>query len=125
MTLSPQLASTKWWTIRGARSHWCTVTPSRKRILFGIHNLGQRKAAFWSIDTAISAYGLADAMPLVPKLTARAASMRTRLNHFARDEIELLLRAGYAGADASLRARGLADNVPVADFNSLPKVAVQ
>jgi len=98
---------------------------SRKRILFGIHNLGQRKVAFWSIDTAINAYGLADAMPLAPELTARAASMRTRLNHFTRDEIELLLRAGYAGADASLRAQGLADNVPVADFNSLPQVAVQ
>lgn len=34
---------------------------SRKRILFGVHNLGQRKVAFWSIDTPIGAYGLSDA----------------------------------------------------------------
>jgi NTE family protein len=37
---------------------------SRKRILFGMNNLDQRKVAFWSIDTPIAAYGVADALPL-------------------------------------------------------------
>ena len=36
---------------------------SRKRILFGISNMGQRRVAFWSIDTPSEAYGLRDALP--------------------------------------------------------------
>ena len=35
------------------------------------------------------------------------------------EEIELLLEAGYAGADASLRARGFAENEPKADLHYL------
>jgi len=92
---------------------------SRKRILFGVHNLGQRKVAFWSIDTPIAAYGVPDAPGMMPEEARAAANMRTRLNPFTPAEIELLLRAGYAGADASLRARGLAVNDPVASFESL------
>lgn len=92
---------------------------SRKRILFGVHNLGQRKVAFWSIDTPIAAYGVPDAPGMTPEEARAAANMRTRLNPFTPAEIELLLRAGYAGADASLRARGLAVNDPVASFESL------
>ncbi|MGY3353549.1 NTE family protein [Bradyrhizobium sp. GM0.4] len=34
---------------------------SRKRILFGVHNLGQRKVAYWDIGTAPSSFGLNDA----------------------------------------------------------------
>jgi NTE family protein len=98
---------------------------SRKRILFGVNNLGQRKVAYWSIDTPISAYGLPDAMALTDDCAARAATMRTRLNPFTADEIELLLQSGYAGADASLRARRLAANSPVADFKALAKLRRQ
>ena len=83
---------------------------SRKRILFGMNNLGQRRVAFWSIETPISAYGVADALPLPAKATLAAANLRTRLNPFTGDEIDLLLKTGYAGADASLRARELAAN---------------
>jgi len=93
---------------------------SRKRILFGMNNLNQRKVAFWSIDTPTSAYGLADALPIDADSTARAAKLRTRLNPFRRHEINLLLQSGYAGADASIRARKLADNSPTADFTRLP-----
>jgi NTE family protein len=81
---------------------------SRKRILFGISNMGQRRVAFWSIDTPSSAFGLADALPFSPEDATRAANLRTRLNAFSSAEIALLLRAGYAGADASLRKRGIA-----------------
>jgi NTE family protein len=98
---------------------------SRKRILFGMNNLGQRKVAFWSIDTPIAAYGVADGLPLSAQSTLTAATMRTRLNPFKLDEIDLLLRSGYAGADASLRARKLADNTPVADFRQLPPSTVR
>ncbi len=95
---------------------------SRKRILFGMNNLGQRKVAFWSIDTPIESFGLADAMTLPSEITLAAASMRTRLNPFSANEILLLLKAGYAGADASVRTRGLATNVPSADVGRLPRI---
>ena len=93
---------------------------ARKRILFGVNNLGQRKVAYWSIDTAISTYGLPDALPLSSDATTTAARMRTRLNPFSPDEIELLLRCGYAGADAALRKYEFASNSPAAAFEGLP-----
>ena len=93
---------------------------SRRRILFGMNNLDQRKVAFWSIDTPIGAYGLTDALLMTPDSTNTAATMRTRLNRFKPDEIDLLLASGYAGADASVRARKLAENSPPADFARLP-----
>ena len=92
---------------------------SRKRILFGMHNLKQREVAFWSIDTPIHAYGLPDAAFLEVEQTSRASNMRTRFNHFAPSEVTLLLQTGYAGADASLRCRGMATNVPAADTTAL------
>jgi NTE family protein len=93
---------------------------SRKRILFGMHNLDHRTVAFWSIDTPICGYGLADALPMTTEVATVAATMRTRLNRFKPDEIDLLLKSGFAGADASLRSRKLADNSPSADFRRLP-----
>lgn len=93
---------------------------SRKRILFGMHNLGHRQAAFWSIDTPIADYGVQDALALAAEETVTAANMRTRLNPFSPDEIDLLLKAGYAGCDASLRARQLVKNNPPASYAGLP-----
>ena len=93
---------------------------SRKRILFGMNNLDQRKVAFWSIDTPIVAYRLTDGLLMTPDSTNTAATMRTRLNRFKPDEIDLLLASGYAGADASVRARKLAENSPPANFARLP-----
>jgi NTE family protein len=92
---------------------------SRKRILFGMNNAGQRNVAYWSIDTPINAYGLPDALEIPPHLSAQAAAIRTRLNPFRPAEIDLLVQIGYAGADASIRARGL---VPVAPSPILPCV---
>jgi NTE family protein len=95
---------------------------SRKRILLGMHNLGQRKVAYWSIDTPVSSYGLADALTMEEDAATTAAGMRTRLNPFAPIEINLLLRSGYAAADASLRKQGLATNIPISSFDGLPVV---
>jgi NTE family protein len=92
---------------------------SRKRILFGMSNAGQRNVAFWSIETPISAYGLADALDVPPHHSAQAAAIRTRFNSFKPAEIDLLVNVGYAGADASLRARGLASNAPPASLTQL------
>jgi len=89
---------------------------SRKRILFGVHNLGQRNVAFWSIDMPIGAYGVANLLAIPPTCSANGANIRTRLNAFSGSEISLLLELGYAGADASLRARGFAPDSPRADI---------
>jgi NTE family protein len=67
-------------------------------------NLGQRKIAFWSIDTQIFSFGVADALSMPSEATAAAATMRTGLNLFSGVEITILPKAGYAGADASIRA---------------------
>lgn len=93
---------------------------SRRRILFGMANRGDRQVAYWSIDTASPLYALPDALPLSTEDAAAAASLRTRLNPFSQDEQRLLLKAGYAGADCALRARGLAQNEPAASFGFLP-----
>lgn len=93
---------------------------ARRRILFGMANAGQRQVAYWSIDAPTALYGLSDALPLSADDAAIAAAMRTRLNPFSTEEQHLLLRAGYAGADASLRARGLAPNHPPASFAGHP-----
>lgn len=64
---------------------------SRKRILFGLHNAGQRRVAYWG-DTPIADYGVADSLSLAPEETIAAATMRTRLNAFSVEEIDLLLK---------------------------------
>jgi len=87
---------------------------SRKRILFGMHNLRQRNVVFWSIDTPIEAYGVTNAVHLAPEMVRNAAVIRTRMNSLSSAEIELLIQVGYAGADAALRSRGFAFNPPKA-----------
>ena len=59
---------------------------SRKRILFGLHNAGQRRVAYWGIDTPIADYGIDDSLLLSKEDTIRAATMRTRLNAFSANE---------------------------------------
>lgn len=81
---------------------------SRRRILFGMSNLDQRKVAYWSIETPIEAYGVSDAALVPASAVAEAATMRTRLNSFSAREAELLISVGYAGADAALRSCKLA-----------------
>ena len=93
---------------------------SRKRILFGLHNAGQRRVAYWGIDTPISDYGLTDSLPFSKKDTVHAATIRTRLNAFSVEESDMLLKAGYAGCDASLRSRKIAANGSSAAFSQLP-----
>lgn len=79
---------------------------SRRRILFGMSNMGQRQVAYWSIDTPSSYYGSVAANDLNDDANLRAAAMRTRLSRFTPDEIALLVRVGYENCRASLHARG-------------------
>lgn len=92
---------------------------SRRRILFGMHNLNQRNVVYWDIATPISAYGVPDALSVSSDETVFAANLRTRLNPLSDDEIGLLLRAGYAGADAALRSRRVMSNQPECSFATL------
>ncbi len=96
---------------------------SRRRILFGMANHRQRDVAYWSIDAATNSYGISDALSIPAEKSAAAASMRTRLNVFKAHELHTLLETGYAGADASLRARGLAANTPPASFEAVSAIA--
>ena len=85
---------------------------SRRRLLFGAANAGQRRVAYWSIDTPISAYDCQEVTFAQDFEVAEAAGIRTRLNRFTPREIELLIKVGYAGADASMRKQGF---LPVFD----------
>jgi NTE family protein len=91
---------------------------SRRRILFGMANAGHRNVAYWDIATAPDEYGVPDPLPLAKDDAVAASVMRTRLNPFSRSECALLLRAGYAGTDAALRARGFVANPGT--FDDLP-----
>lgn len=93
---------------------------SRTRILLGMHNLKHRHVALWSISTPVAAYGVEDALHIDPSETVIAATMRTRLNRFSATEINMLLKAGYAGADASLRARQIVALDAPPSFDGLP-----
>jgi NTE family protein len=93
---------------------------SRRRLLFGAANAGQRRVAYWSIDTPISAYQCPQATYVEDAEVAFAATIRTRLNPFTAQEIELLLRVGYSGADASLRARNLVADGETSRWAGLP-----
>lgn len=92
---------------------------ARRRILFGMANMEQRRVAYWDIATAPHEYGLADTLPLTKGEALAAANLRTRLNSFSQQECALLLKAGYAGADAALRARGLVSEIGSFDDLSL------
>jgi len=92
---------------------------SRLRILFAMNNLGQRRVAYWSIQTPIESYNLPDTVRISANDAKAAANLRTRLSKFSKEEVSLLLKAGYAGCDASLRLRGIRENLPVASFDHL------
>ncbi|MBP2238673.1 NTE family protein [Sinorhizobium kostiense] len=92
---------------------------SRRRLLFGAANLGQRHVAYWDIATAPAQYGIQNPLPLTREEALAAASLRTRLNPFSPEESRLLMRAGYAGADAAMRARELIAE-SVTSFDDLP-----
>lgn len=79
---------------------------SRRRILFGMGNLGQRSVVYWSIDTPNSYYGPAAVNDLGDDANCRAASIATRLTRLPAEQITLLMRAGYENCRAALHARG-------------------
>ncbi len=89
--------------------------------LNGLDAIGQRHVAVWKIGRPVTDYGVADPLPLTPVESQDAAALRTRLSTFSNGEIALAMRAGYAGADASLRVKGFGTDAPAGDFAHLPR----
>ncbi len=79
---------------------------SRRRILFGMGNLGQRVVVYWSIDTPSSYYGWVAANDLADEGCRCAAAVPTRLARLSDHQITLLVRAGHENCRAALYARG-------------------
>ena len=75
----------------------------RKRMLIDDYTRGIRKGAYWGIATDIRAYGLADALPVLPARIAELAALRTRLDDFSDVEQGRLINWGYAVCDAAMR----------------------
>jgi NTE family protein len=75
----------------------------RKRFLVERLQEGSLRGAYWGIGTAISEYGLVDALCRDSRASAELASMRTRLDCFSEREQGHLINWGYAMADAALR----------------------
>ena len=92
----------------------------RIRMLMGLHDIGERNVAYWRIDKPSTGYGATDPLPFDAGEALKAAAIRTRLDPFTPAEADLLLRAGYAGADASVRASGLAPEAARGSFTNLP-----
>jgi NTE family protein len=93
----------------------------RKRVLIGDYERGDRKGAYWGIDTDIRNYGIADALPVPSARAQELAAMRTRLDDFSDAEQGGLINWGYAVCDAAMRRHvtpgtGPAPAWPVPEF---------
>ena len=86
----------------------------RKRWIIDRFEKGERKGAYWGIDTRIGDYGLGDALPAHDQIVEPLARIRTRLDPFSDSHRGLLINWGYAVADAALRtyASGLISSSP-------------
>jgi len=74
----------------------------RERILIYAFRAGLRAGALWGLN--VKADGVSGQPPLLSESEETAArTIRTRLNYFSPDEQILLLKAGYAHAEANIR----------------------
>ena len=79
------------------------VQSLRLRQLIASYRLKIRGGAYWGIRTPIADYGLADALPCPPEMTAQLASVPTRLRSLPSSLQERLINWGFAACDAALR----------------------
>ena len=76
----------------------------RERVLIDLFKNKHRSGAYWSIDTPMSSYPVDNVVPISGEEVRRSAGTRTRLNRFTKEEQQLLVKHGYALADAAIRA---------------------
>ena len=90
----------------------------RERVLIGLFKrilsdgLPERAGTYWGIETDISKYSAGNPLSIPQHEFATAATIRTRLNRFTSDEQNLLVKVGYALADAALRTHCLTEAPP-------------
>ena len=96
---------------------------TRVRILRGLDRTGQRKLIYWGIGVPVAAYDVGNPLDFDLQATQRSAHVATRLTRFPADIQNLIIKAGYAQTDASLRASRLPALIASkADFAVLPTV---
>lgn len=79
------------------------VRSLRKRQLIAAFRAGTRDGMYVGIRSDVADFGLPDAMPADPRLTATLAETPTRLDRLDDERQELLVNWGYTICDAGLR----------------------
>ncbi|RQH12693.1 patatin-like phospholipase family protein [Bradyrhizobium sp. RP6] len=92
----------------------------RRRMLRGLHASGARNVVYWGINDPVAAYNVGNPLDFTKADSDIAAAAPTRLTRYPTDTQKLIVRAGYAHADAALRASSLRDLMThSADFSRL------
>jgi NTE family protein len=76
----------------------------RKRALIDDFRRGERRGAYWGIDTDIAKYPSSGALACRPERAGPLAAIRTRLDAFNDQEQSELINWGYALTDAAIRS---------------------
>jgi len=95
----------------------------RRRVLLGLERTGERKTVYWGIGESVDTYKVGNPLGFTSAQTQRTAAVATRLTRYPIETRVRILRAGYAHADAALRASQL--KLPVqslATFEHLPHI---
>ncbi|MDR7038803.1 NTE family protein [Methylobacterium sp. BE186] len=95
----------------------------RQRVLRGLDRMGERKLVSWGIGEGVEAHGPDNPLGFSEADTKRAAAVKTRLKRFPDEIQEVVMRAGYAHADAALRKSGLAIVPSTPSFDGLPTLS--
>ena len=96
----------------------------RRRVLFGLERSGERQIGYCRIGEPVDSYGIGNPLNFTASETKLAAEVPTRLTRYPVDIRVRVMRAGYAHADAALRASKI--NVPVSSvpsFAALPDIS--
>lgn len=79
------------------------VRSLRKRQVIEAFKAERRDGAYLGIRSEVADYGLADAMPADPEVTARLAATPTRLDDLPAERQEMLINWGYVITDTGVR----------------------
>ena len=96
---------------------------TRIRVLRGLDAAGERKVVYWGIGAPVESYKVGNPLAFDAVDTNKAAQVKTRLTRYPEEVQNLVMKAGYAQADAALRASNLilpASGAP--SFAALPLV---
>jgi NTE family protein len=93
----------------------------RRRVLLGLDRTGVRRIAYWGIREPVASYGITNDLGFTAEQTRQAAEVETRLTRYPLATRVNIIRAGYAHADAALRASKIPlPNSTTPDFSGLP-----